>query len=233
MGKNELIQSDVIVPESDLKTMLALDKTSQACARQLVEAGANDAVKALVIARSIKQFRGLLSDAVMADIMELQNSPLGFKTDKPKDGCYSMHVVRDCVIQAFMRGLRVTGNEINIIAGNLYVTKEGFDRLISEMPKLTNLKIQIGVPQTSEGGALVPARAEWLFDGMYDSITWEKEETADYRLPVRVNSSMGIDAIKGKAKSKVLREVYARITGSRLLVEDDEEEIEVEIMEAQ
>jgi hypothetical protein len=227
MGKNELIQSDVIVPESDLQTMLALDKTSQACARQLVEAGANEAVKALVIARSIKQFRGLLSDAVMSDIMELQGSPLGFKTDKAKDGGYSLHVVRDCVIQAFMRGLRVTGNEINIIAGNLYVTKEGFERLLAELHGLTNLKIQIGVPHTGEGGALVPARAEWKFQAMSDSITWEKEETADYRIPVRVNAAMGIDAIKGKARSKVLREVYARVTGSRLAVEDDAVDSEV------
>jgi len=218
--KNELIKQDVIVPESDLQTMLALDRTSQACSKQLVEAGKNEAVKALIVARSVKQFRGLLSDAVMADIMELQNSPLGFRTDK-KEGGYSKDVVRDCVVQAFMRGLRVTGNEINIIAGNLYVTKEGFERLMSELPGLTGLKIQIGVPQTVGDGALVPAKAEWKYNGVHDSITWEKEEAADYRIPIRVNSAMGVDAILGKAKSKVLRTIYARVCGSKLPVEAD------------
>jgi len=218
--KNELIKQDVIVPESDLQTMLALDRTSQACSKQLVEAGKNEAVKALIVARSVKQFRGLLSDAVMADIMELQNSPLGFRTDK-KEGGYAKDVVRDCVVQAFMRGLRVTGNEINIIAGNLYVTKEGFERLMSELPGLTGLKIQIGVPQTADGGALVPAKAEWKYNGVHDSITWEKEEAADYRIPIRVNSAMGVDAILGKAKSKVLRTIYARVCGSKLPVEAD------------
>jgi len=218
--KNELIKSDAIVPESDLQTMLALDRTSQACSRQLVEAGANEAVKALIVARSVKQFKSLLSDAVMTDIMELQNSPLGFRTDK-KDGGYRMDVVRDCVVQAFMRGLRVTGNEINIIAGNLYVTKEGFERLLSELDGLVNLKIQIGVPVTSEGGALVPARAEWVYHGVADGIVWEKEANADYRIPIRVNSAMGIDAIIGKAKSKVLRNIYARATGTRLAAESD------------
>lgn len=231
--KNELIKSDVIVPESDLQTMLALDKTSQACSRQLVEAGRNEAVKALIVARSVKQFRNLLTEPVMRDIMELQNSPLGFRTDK-RDAGYTVDVVRDCVVQAFMRGLRVTGNEINIIAGNLYVTKEGFDRLLSEIDGLTNLKIQIGVPHTAEGGALVPARAEWLYHGVPDSITWEKEDTADYRIPIRVNSAMGVDAILGKAKSKVLRNIYARVTGSRLSAEGDDDTDEADlVLEAQ
>jgi hypothetical protein len=220
--KTEMIRSDVIVPESDMAAMIALDKTSQACSKQLLAAAGNEAVKALIVARAVKQFKGLLSDTVMADIMELQNSPLGFKTDKARDGGYPVAVVRDCVVQAFMRGLRVTGNEINIIAGNLYVTKEGFERLLSELPGLTNLKIQIGVPSTSEGGALVPARAEWLMDGIKDSITWEREDTADYRIPIRVNSAMGIDAIVGKAKSKVLRNIYARISGTRLLADGDD-----------
>lgn len=216
-----MINADAIVPQSDLQTMLALDRTSQACSKQLIEAGKNEAVKALIVARSIKQFKSLLSDGVMADIMELQNSTLGFKTDKAKDGGYPMAVVRDCVVQAFMRGLRVTGNEINIIAGNLYVTKEGFERLMSELPGLTGLKIQIGVPQTADGGALVPAKAEWKYNGVHDSITWEKEESADYRIPIRVNSAMGVDAILGKAKSKVLRTIYARVCGSKLPVEAD------------
>lgn len=229
--KNEMIKSDAIVPESDLQTMLALDRTSQACSRQLVEAGANEAVKALIVARSVKQFKSLLSDAVMTDIMELQNSPLGFKTDK-KDGGYRMDVVRDCVVQAFMRGLRVTGNEINIIAGNLYVTKEGFERLLSELDGLVNLKIQIGVPQTSEAGALVPARAEWVYHGVADGIVWEKEANADYRIPIRVNAAMGIDAILGKAKSKVLRNIYARATGTRLAAtEDADDAIDAESIE--
>ena len=225
---NDMILSDVIVPESDLKAMVDLDKTSQACSRQLVEAGANEAVKALIVVRAVKRFKNLLSDAVMADIMELQNSPLGFRTDR-SDGGYGRDTVRDCVIQAFMRGLRVTGNEINIIAGNLYVTKEEFDRLLAELPGLTNLKIQIGVPATAESGALVPARAEWVWGGVADAMVWEKEATSDYRIPIRVNKSMGIDAIIGKAKSKVLRNIYARVSGTKLLVEED---VEVELEES-
>lgn len=222
-----MINADAIVPQSDLQTMLALDRTSQACSKQLIEAGKNEAVKALIVARSIKQFKSLLSDAVMADIMELQNSPLGFKTDRAKDGGYSKDVVRDCVVQAFMRGLRVTGNEINIIAGNLYVTKEGFERLLSELPGLSNLWIQCGVPTTKDGGALVPAKSSWQYYGVADQLTAEETPTGDYRLPIRVNSAMGVDAILGKAKSKMLRNIYARITGTQLAVEDEVEDVVV------
>lgn len=221
-SKNELMKQDVIVPESDLQAMLAIDATSKACASQLIAYASNEAAKALIVAKSIKQFRNLLTDAVMSDIMELQGSPLGFKTDKR----YEVNVVRDCVVQAFMRGLRVTGNEMNIIAGNLYVTKEGFERLLAEMPGLTNLRVQVGVPQNLEGGALVPAKADWLMNGIPDSITWEKSETADYRIPIRVNSAMGVDAILGKARSKVLRNIYARISGTKLAVEAEADEVE-------
>jgi len=218
-----MINADAIVPQSDLQTMMALDRTSQACSKQLLEAGRNEAVKALIVARSVKQFKMLLTDAVMADIMELQNSPLGFRTDKKETG-YSKDVVRDCVVQAFMRGLRVTGNEINIIAGNLYVTKEGFERLLSELPGLTNLCIQCGVPATKEGGALVSAKASWQYYGVADEYVAEETPTGDYRIPIRVNSAMGVDAVLGKAKSKMLRNIYARITGTQLAVEDEVEE---------
>jgi hypothetical protein len=225
-SKNEMIKQDVIVPESDLQAMLAIDATSKACASQLIAYASNEAAKALIVAKSIKQFKKLLTDAVMSDIMELQGSPLGFKTDKAKDGGYAITIVRDCVVQAFMRGLRVTGNEFNIIANGLYVTKEGFERLLAEMPGLANLKIQIGVPQNLEGGALVPAKADWLMNGVADSITWEKTESADYRIPIRVNSAMGVDAILGKARSKVLRNIYARISGTKLAVEAEADEVE-------
>lgn len=221
---NQMIVSDAIVPQSELEQVMALDRTSRAVSKQLLEMAGNEAAKALIIARSIKQFRSLLTDNVMRDIMELQNNPLGFRTDKTDSG-YPIAVVRDCVTQAFMRGLRVSGNEFNIIAGNLYVTKEGFERLLAEMDGLANLQIQIGVPSSDTNGALVPAQASWNYCGQAMSMEWQKG-VADYRIPIRVNKAMGIDAIMGKAKSKVLRHVYARITGSKLLSEADFEDVE-------
>ena len=193
--------------------------------------------KGLIMARSMKMLRSLLTDKVMADVMELMNTPLGFRTDKDpsrpvknKEGKwespkpYELSVVRDVMIQALLRGLRPTGNEINIIAGNLYVTKEGYERLLREFPGLSKFAVAIGVPaMQGDVGALVPCRASWELNGKPDSLLCEKVDASDYRIPIRVNSMMGADAIQGKAKSKLYRRIYERLTGTLLLSEADAE----------
>ncbi len=125
------------------------------------------------------------------------------------------------IVQALLRGLQPVGNQINVIAGNLYVTKEGYERLLREFPGLSRLSIEIGVPATIGEGALVPCRASWSLDGQQDLLVCEKGTDADYRIPIRVNKSMGVDAIIGKAKSKLYRRIYERLTGSVILSEAD------------
>jgi hypothetical protein len=224
-----------IVPQSDLDEINKLDRASREANRLLIKAeiDRNDMSKGLILARSMKMLRTLLTERVMADVMELMNTPLGFRTDKdpsrpvkkgdkwenPKP--YELAVVRDVMIQALLRGLRPTGNEINIIAGNLYVTKEGYERLLREFPGLSKLQIEIGVPVTQGEGALVPCRAAWELDGKSDLLVCEKGTDADYRIPIRVNSAMGVDAIQGKAKSKLYRRIYERLTGTALASEED------------
>lgn len=201
-----------IVPQSDMQQMIAIDQTSRACAQQLREAGDNEAVKAIITARAVTQLSTLLNDKVLADIMPLQNSILGFRTDK-QDG-YGRDVVRNCVTIALMRGLRITGNEWNIIAGNLYVTKEGYERLLAELPGFANLRLQASVPKMAGEGALVAVIAEWTFHGKERWMRWEETKTGDYRIAVRVNKGMGADAILGKARSKALRQIHKTLTGS-------------------
>lgn len=213
-GNNQLatIDEGALVPESDLRQMQRLDRTSKAYARQLAECAGNEAMQALVTARAIREVQALLTDAVVNDVMPLQNSVLGFRTDKP-DG-YNRAAIKDCLTIAMMRGLRIVGNEFNIIGGNVYVTKEGYERLLLELEGFSNFRIQLAVPQTHGEGALIAGHAEWLYFGRPDAMVWEKTEAGDYRIAVRVNKGQGVDAILGKAKSKALRQVYARITGS-------------------
>lgn len=216
-----------LVPQTEMDQITKLDETSKAANAQLIQAelDRNDMAKGLIMARAMKVLRSLLTEPVMADVMELQGSILGFRTDKDTSGGYNREAVRDVLVQALIRGLRPTGNEINIIAGNLYVTKEGFERLLREFPGLTNLAISIGVPAISQGAsgetALVPCRASWNLLGVPDSIVCEKGADSDYRIPIRVNKAMGVDAIQGKAKSKLYRRVYERITGTAVASEAD------------
>lgn len=207
-----------LVPQTDLDQMLKLDETSRAANRQLVEAevARNDMAKGLIMARSLKMLRQLLTPALMADVMELQGNKLGFRTDKDTKGGYPVEVVRDVLVQAMLRGVRPVGNELNIIAGQLYITKEGFERMLKDFPGLTNLQIEIGVPAMGDKGALVPCRASWKINGVSDLLVCEKGSDSDYRIPIKVNEGMGVDAIQGKAKSKLFRRIYERLTGTAI-----------------
>lgn len=139
------------------------------------------------------------------NIMPLAGRRLGFRTDKD----YPLAVVKECFIDATLRGLPSVGNCWNIIAGNSYVTKEGFWYLLkNRIPELTDIKIDLGVPTMKNGGAVVTAGAKWRLEGKEDSLTAE--------IPIRVNKMMGTDAILGKAERKLLARVYTQITGTNL-----------------
>lgn len=219
--KNEIAKAPTIISQAKLQDISNLSATAKE-ANRMVIAAPDEETKAFVIAGAVTALRSALNDKIMSDVMSLANNPLGFKTDRPsKDKpAYGVPVVRDCVVQALIRGLRMTGNEFNIIAGNLYVTKEGCRRLIREFPGLTDLKIQTGVPKKTGDGALVDCKATWRRDGQADELLCE----GSYAIAVRVNSAMGIDAIVGKAESKLLRRIYERLVGSEQLLLPDEDD---------
>jgi len=170
--------------------------------------------RAHALARAVQRLRGAITPAEMADFMALQGSPLGFLTDKDQEGGYDPPTVKECLIEALLRGVYPVGNEFNIIAGHAYITKAGMARLVRQFPGLTDLKINFGVPVMKHGGALVEASARWLLNGNAQQI----ERT----IPVRVNRYMGVDAILGKAERKLLAAVYGRLTGSEHTVPDGE-----------
>jgi len=116
--------------------------------------------------------------------------------------------VKECLIEATIRGVRPVNNEFNIIAGRCYLTKNGVAHLLREFPGLTDLRPRFGVPKmVGEKGALVAASAAWKLNGKPDSI-----EEREY--PIRVNAGMGADAVLGKATRKLYAAIYAQLTGS-------------------
>jgi hypothetical protein len=135
---------------------------------------------------------------------------------------YGIAVVRECLIEATLRGVPIVGNCWNIIAAQSYITKEGFWHLIGKkIPGLTDFKVSIGVPRMIKPpgdarnasdeeakGAVVPCFATWKLNGVSDRV--ERE------IPIRVNAMMGADAIMGKAERKILAAAYAQITGTTL-----------------
>jgi len=184
-------------------------------------------MQAIRMAHGIRMIREALPEAfVKESFLPLQNSALGFLTDKP-DG-YPWEVVRDVLCEALLRGFRPVGNEFNIIAGRFYGAKAGFERIVVEYQGMSDLRINLGVPTLAgDKGALVPCEASWVFLGKADSIACvQSKDGLDTRIPVRVNSGMGPDAILGKATRKLFARIYQRLTGcSRDVIDSDLDEV--------
>lgn len=175
-------------------------------------------MQALQMAKGVRELRKALDENfVKWALMPLMGSTLGFLTDldtKPEK--YSSQVVRDCAIEAMLRGFNIVGNEFNIIAGRFYGTKNGYERLVLEFPGLRDLVLQPGVPTLAgDKGALVPFTATWTLNGKPMSIDCQQtKDGADLRIPVKLNAGMGPDAIIGKATRKMLFRIYQRVNGS-------------------
>ncbi len=219
-------ESNALALSQNESELARLDEIAKEASLQVVESYGNFK-QALVMASAVRQMEQLISDEMMKDLMALQDTSLGFRTDKERDGGYPVAKVKACLIEATLRGVRMIGNEVNIISGRPYITKEGFTRLVREYPGLSDLRLMPEVPQTvGEKGALVGYRASWAVKGEIQELNRVKTEDGDCRIPVRVNSGMGTDAIIGKATRKMLAAIYGVLTGAHEAVpEGDVDEL--------
>lgn len=176
--------------------------------------------RSIWMARAIDRLRVLLNDDLMRlVVMPLQNTRLGFKTDRPNKNNttpYALEEVREAVVEALIRGAFIVGNEFNIISKGCYLTKEFFQRKIREFPGLTDFVPLPGVPRTVNGGAVVPYTVNYKLNGQGVTISQE--------IPVKVNDMMGTDAVIGKSDRKMWASVYRILTGSEQSIPDGEVE---------
>jgi len=93
--------------------------------------------KAFLIASAVQELKLELTAEYMKPIMGLQGNRLGFKTDKDNAGGYTEAIVKNCLIEAVLTGVQPFGNQFNIIAGNMYITKEGFGYVLSNVKGLS------------------------------------------------------------------------------------------------
>ena len=181
--------------------------------------------RAFILAAGMERLRAIISEEMMSPIMALQGSSLGFRTDKDREQGYGWETVRECLIEATLRGWYPVNNEWNIIAGRTYGTRNGLARNIAEYPGLKNLRRTFGVPRIAQsgGGAIVMHEAAWQLNGVEDSIKGE--------LAIRVNSGQGVDVILGKAHRKQSALILDRITGSVQGVDGEIDDLDVRFRE--
>lgn len=165
---------------------------------------------ALYKAEAIDQLTNALNDEVMGKIMVLCGKKIGFLTDKDSmPDKYKVSVIRDCVIEAVLTGLDVTGNHFNIIAGKMYTTKEGATHLLKNKTHgLQKHEITYPSIDISDGTAIVTTKIEWKFNGTTDSRI--------INFTIRVNKGMSADAIYGKTERKAKIWLYNHLTNNEV-----------------
>jgi hypothetical protein len=224
--KGEIIKprEAMILPKNvNPEKILELDALILKRSGMLANPPAGHMARLLSTAEAVNELRLAINNEIMVYVMELQGSRLGFRTDldakrdsETKKFGYHQEVVKDVMIEALLAGALMTGNEVNIIAGNCYLTKEHYIRRNAEFPGLTDFVLEMGTPVLAgDKGAFVQYRVDWKLNGKPDYIEGSrgKEDDIDTRICIRVNLGMGTDAIFGKAERKIRKKVHERLTG--------------------
>ena len=188
-----------------------------------IQAAQDDMERLVLTSAYINGLRQALTDDMMRVIMPLQNSKLGFTTDKGHEkppGEYSVDEVRTVTIAAFMNGFQMVNDEVTIIRGAFYGGKKGFWRLINQHPRVRKFKFLVGEPDIdkSNGIARMDGVAKWEYDGEPDELKMEGR----FCIITSYNgSSDKVDTIKGRGESKLWRQAWKQISGMDVATCDD------------
>jgi hypothetical protein len=174
----------------------------------------------LGLAHSVQLLRAALTPEIMAPIMELQSTPLGFRTDKDvkkkpgggygKGDGYPVEVVKDIFIEACRHGANFVGNELNIIAGRCYLTKEFFNRRLDETLGAKNWRLVHTEPAAKAGGAVVTTSIQWRDKPGAD---WQEQTIT---LPIKGDGYTTAENYLGKADRKAGAWLYRQVSGEYL-----------------
>lgn len=217
-----------LIPRSKMDRVIAMDQTCKTAQMELAEAEKNGHVlaRAMIAGAAMNRLRELMDKDVMHDIMQLVGTPLGIRTDrddKPPQARYSEEVVRDAVISGALQGAMITGNEINIMSGQCYLTKEYWHRMFTEVEGVTDVDPPtIGMPTEHAVGpkkyARVQARLRWRYNGKLQDL----ERLGDSAIQVIWHDSDRLETIQGRVKARLYAMAYAKVTGKKVDEMDDD-----------
>lgn len=191
--------------------------------------------KSLAYGYYLNEIKKQITGKPLEIIKSLMNTGIGFKTDhNPNDpNCkykdiYSDDIIKNCVVQAVMLGLRIHGNEFNILGGNFYATKEGLDRIVHSNPSLEEkVKDKVKNFRQDDKTGIWGITFEYSY-----KLKGESKVTEEVTVLVKGkqgNYDIPFDAVMGKAKRKLYKTVYNDMTqGFKLEDADDIDDIELE-----
>lgn len=184
-------------------------------------ANSEDFFKPIVMAMAIKDLREALTPEAMAAVKELAGTSLGFLTDKKPNEQYSTDVIRECVVEAMIRGVGVVGNQFNIIAGRFYMARNGWEAKLRKAG-CTQIVPTVGKPEDVREGkpnnngfakhtATFGAQATCIKGGQRYSVSACIADGIDGRIEA---SAFGKDltdclpGMKGKVEARILKKLY-------------------------
>lgn len=216
---------DATLPLGNLEAVTELETLAEGC-QHLQRAALSAMQRTFRVAVASRRLNELITDDMMKDIMALQGHKCGFSVDTDKTtgkpNVYSVDIVKRVMIEATLKGLRMSDNEVNIIAGNMYAAQAGLMRLVREWPGLTDLRFNIYPSESRGKHCVVSCKASYRINGELKQFDF----TGNRAISIRVNQGMGEDAIQGKAKRKLFARLYESLLGfSHELVEDEDGEI--------
>ena len=198
----------------------SLIKTDEALQGQFIalckEAGelqlADDVTYTFRAAAVIQSLRELLTKGVVEQyFMPLMGTRIGFLTDrdKEKDGKkptpYDWETVRDCVIDGACRGLAPVANQFNIIAGNMYPTKEGYTALLKRIGAKYFITKSEDKAAPGSATAKIDCKIYFEHNGLKSDYT--------FTATPKKNQFSSLDQLQGKAERKAKKSLYEYITG--------------------
>lgn len=196
--------------------LVALNEAKENFALVMKEAQSLDIVNnvagAFDAAIVITKLRAVMTDDIMKQVfMPLQGQKIGFRTDKT----YPVDTVRNCIIDGAANGLLPTGNQFNIIAGNMYPTKEGYTALLAKL-KASPMKLVYSFEFDAEATAkssdpnyvAIPCKIS------YKTASDEMKGAFRYIAMVKSNGATSTtDQLRGKAERKAKKAFYEFLTG--------------------
>lgn len=177
--------------------------------------------KPIEVAFALAAFEQSLTPAVMSILRGLAGTPIGFLMDKDN---YDDRELRHVIIEALMNGVALVGNEFNVIAGRLFIAKNGWLRKLKDAGA-TGVDVAIGAPENVE--AATPGERGYrkftaTFSAQASCIANGKRVTVHFNagaIDTRVTlSAFGKDLVdslpglKGKVESRILKRLWSTVT---------------------
>jgi len=160
---------------------------------------------AIAKAKVVSMISKALTSEMMKPVMEMQGKAYGFKIDLKGKDTYKEEIVRDCMIEATLSGLEFTGNQFNIIGGNMYAAKNGCTHILLKNGVQNEVSFQLS--KEIDGVTVCPTTISWVTrDGKTGKQTIE--------FPVKVYKGITTEEnIQGRCERKIKSWLIEKLTG--------------------